>query len=521
MTRVVENPDYRKALSFYDRNNDSAYFYFNKVVGGSRDSLRIAWAYNYMAIIQQDEGDYYGSQESLLASLKYLREAKDTDRYCLVSDYNELGSNSLNLKNYSVAIGYYDRALKLAKDSASREIALNDKAVAYEKKAQYAPAIAIYESILGQSKRSGKEYARVMTNLAMVRWLQDSTYRASADLLTALELRRREHDDWGLNSSYAHLADYYLRSRPDSALLYAGEMYAMAQRLGSPDDELEALQKLIILGKPGDARRYFVRYQRLNDSLQTARNGAKNQFALIRYEAEKSKADNQRLQRENAEKRVEIFWQRSSIVGFVLLIVWLYTWFRRRARNRIRENMYRISRKIHDEVANGIYRVMTAVHYGTVDNEQLAGDLDILYEKSRDISYDGEEKESRDIHIDIGNLLGSFGGPVTRVGIAGNDKQVWEGVSDRVKRELPPILQEIMVNMEKHSGATRVAVRFERNERQLIIRYADDGSGFPRDLRFGNGLTNTENRIKSLGGRFTFDQNLPKGLKIEIHLPIV
>lgn len=78
-----------------------------------------------------------------------------------------------------------------------------------------------------------------------------------------------------------------------------------------------------------------------------------------------------------------------------------------------------------------------------------------------------------------------------------------------------------MVNMEKHSGATRVGVRFERDGGWLVIRYVDDGAGLPQDLRFGNGLTNTENRIKSLGGRFSFDQNLPKGLKIEIYLPIV
>lgn len=513
--------DYKRGADFYDRQNDSAYFYFNKFVLASKDSFRVAWAYNYMAIIQEDAGDYYGSQESLLASLKFLREDKDTDRYCLTSDYNELGSTSLNLKNYDAAIDYYDRALNLAKDSGSRAIALNDQAVAFEKKGQYPAAIDIYQSILAESKRSRKEYARVMTNLAIARWRLDTTYRAAPDLLMALELRKLEHDDWGLNSSYAHLADYYLRSRPDSGLLFAGAMYAMARRLGSPDDELEALQKLGMLGRPNDVKGYFVEYQRLSDSLQTARNGAKNQFALIRYEGEKNKADNLRLQKENSEKRVEILWERASIIGFALFVVWLYTLFRRRARNRLRENMLRISKKVHDEVANGIYRVMNEVQYGVIDIEQVVDRLDTLYEKSRNISDDGVAVKEEELHLTIGNLVTSICSPGIRLGIVGNERETWADVNDDVKVELPIILQELMVNMKKHSGATSVGIKFERNGNQMVIRYVDDGVGMPRDLRLGNGLTNTGNRIKSLGGSLSFDKNLPKGLRIEIHLPIV
>ncbi len=298
-------------------------------------------------------------------------------------------------------------------------------------------------------------------------------------------------------------------------------LYAVAQRNGSPDDELEALQKLIEVGKPKDIKGYFVRHEQLGDSLQTARNGAKNQFALIRYEAEKNKADNLRLQKENAEKREEILWQRASIVGGIIVGIWLYGWYRRRARSRLREINLRISRKVHDEVANGIYRLMMAVIYRKIGADGIADQLEHLYNKSRDISHDGVREEDPDIHVVIANLVRSFGAPDVRIGLAGNDTALWAGVCDNVKRELPHILQELMVNMEKHSGATMAAVRFERNGGQLIIRYSDDGVGSPEDLRFGNGLTNTENRINSLGGGFIFDRNLPKGLKIEIHLPNV
>jgi len=518
---IVTSPDYSKGVSFLERRNDSAYYYFNKVVTTSKDSLQIAMAYNNMAVIENDDGDDYGGQEMALTSLRYLHESRARDLYCLVADYNVLGNSSLNLKNYDAAIGYYDRAAALAKSEGTKTVALNNKAVVYREKGQYDQAIALYDSILLRAKRSKKEYARVLTNLTMVRWLKDTTYRAAPELMMALQLRRQEKDLWGLNSSYSHLADYYATSRPDSALYYAREMYAVASRLASPDDELEALQKLILLSPLGAVKQYFRRYQHLSDSLQTARSRAKNQFALIRYEAEKNKAENLRLQQDNTQKKVEILRERfalfGSIVGFVLVLGWLVAWFR----NRIRTSKLRTSQKVHDVVANGLYRLMTGVeHHGTIDRDQLLDDLEVLYERSRDISYDRDDSERQDFHSIIAQLLGSFSTPDTRVVFKGNSQELWAKVSDAVKNELEPILQELMINMKKHSGAGNVFFRFERDDGQLVVRYMDDGSGFPPGNSFGNGLTNTETRIKKMGGRLIFDRNNPKGLKIEISLPI-
>ncbi|HEX3933258.1 MAG TPA: ATP-binding protein [Puia sp.] len=517
--RIVTTTDYTKGVSFLERRNDSAYYYFNKVATTAKDSLQIAMAYNNMAVIENDDGDDYGGQEMALASLRYLHENRERDQYCLVADYNVLGNSSLNLKNYDAAIGYYDRAAALAKSEGTKTVALNNKALVYREEGRYGQAIALYDSILLRAKRSKKEYARVLTNLTMVRWLKDTTYRAAPELLIALQLRRQEKDVWGLNSSYSHLADYYATSRPDSALHYAHEMYAVASRLASPDDELEALQKLILLSPPGAVKQYFRRYQHLSDSLQTARSRAKNQFALIRYEVEKNKAENLKLQQDNTEKKIEIFRERfilfGSLVGFVLVLGWLVAWFR----NRIRTSKLRTSQKVHDVVANGLYRLMTGVEHGTIDQDQLLDDLEVLYERSRDISYDRADGERQDFHLIIAQLLGSFATPATRVGFTGNSKELWAEVSKSVKKELEPILQELMINMKKHSGAGKVFVRFVREGGQLVIRYADDGSGFAVGQHFGNGLTSTENRIKNRGGRLIFDRNKPNGLKIEIRLP--
>ena len=518
---MATSVDYNKGTYFLDRQNDSAFYYFNKVTTSSKDSLQIAVAYNYMARIQSGEGDYYGGQETLLASLRYLHENNERDRYCLSADFDALGSISLNLQNYNAAITYYNRASALMTNEDYRVITLNNKAFAYQKDGKYAQAIAIYDSILPSSKKSKNVYPRVITNLAMAKWLQDSAYHAAPELLMALQLRKAQNNDWGLNSSYAHLSDYYFTSRPDSALQYSRDMYDIASRLQSPDDQLEALQKLIRLSPAKDLKHYFAQYQHLNDSLQTARNAAKNQFALVRYESEKTKTDNLRLQQENVQKKLQIIRQQitlfSSIIGFLFvlgIILWAY-------QSRLRRYQLRTSRKVHDIVANGLYRLMMDLQHGDhIEKGSLLDRIEDLYERSRDISHELPEKTNQNFQETITALLKSFSSPSTKVLIAGNDKELWDKITDRPKNQLKPILQELMINMQKHSGARNVLVQFAQEGDRLKIRYTDDGVGFPLNPHFGNGLTNTENRIKGIGGRIIFGKNASKGLKIEIYFSI-
>jgi tetratricopeptide (TPR) repeat protein len=518
---IVSNEDYKKGVSLLDHQEDSAYYYFNKVATSSKDSLLVAMAYNNMAVIASDEGDYYGGQETLLASLNYLHEHQERDQSCLASDYNLLGRISQNLKNYDAAIDYYDRAIALIKNEGYKAIILNNKAVVYQDKKQYAQAIAIYESVLIPSKKSKTAYARVITNLAMARWQQDSDYRAAPDLFMALQLRSTAKDEWGLNSSYAHLADYYLHSRPDSALLFARNMYTVASRLQSPDNQLEVLQKLIRLSPPKEVKDYFDQYQNLSDSLQRVRNAAKNQFALIRYEAQKNKADNLRLGEENTRQREIIFW---SIAGFALLAGGAIAGYRRRKlqiESKARNRLLKASRKMHDIIGNGIYLTMTKIeHSNRLDKVELLDKLEVLYEQSRDISHELHENTNQDFYQTTADMLKAFADPSTRVSILGNQIELWDKLSAQAKTEVGLILQELMTNMKKHSGARNVLVRFEQDRDQINIRYADDGVGFASDMRLGNGLTSTENRIKGIGGRIIFGKNTPKGLKIELYIPL-
>lgn len=511
--------DYLTGDSLFRLGKDSAFYYFNKVATQSPDTLDKARGFNRMAAMLYNAGDYFGSQELVTESLKLLDERNPGHNGFFAANYSLLGQINIEQKNFAAGVDYTKKALAFMAPGQSAANALNNLAVAYQKQKEYDKAITIFQQLIDTVKHDTIIYARVLSNLARTKWLQNPAYNAAPELMTALKLRELKNEKRGLNASYIHLSDYYERIHPDSSLLFAKKMLAVAP---APDDSLEAIHKIIRVGSPEDARTYFPLYHSLNDSLKQAQSNSKNQYSAIRFETEKNKADNLRLQQRILKQRVIM------VAGFalsVLFLVLLISWYKRRkqkveleSQNRIRENQLRTSKKVHDVVANGLYRIMTNLeHTDAVDKEPLLDEIENLYEQSRDISYDPPVHKAGDYAGRIHRLLSDFGTAGTRILIAGNQEKSWNGINDNLRTELEYVLQELMVNMSKHSQARNVLIRFKREAEQLHLLYKDDGIGFLPGFHMGNGLRNTETRIKNLGGSISFDGQ--SGLKVEIFLP--
>src|SRR5690606_34838214 len=109
---------------------------------------------------------------------------------------------------------------------------------------------------------------------------------------------------------------------------------AVAKEIHSADDQIRALYRLVRLGSPDSVQRYFETYTRLSDSVESARAAARNQFALIRYEVEKNKAENLALQQENAKRTLQVNRQRTLSAAVSLLAITFavggFYWHRKR-----------------------------------------------------------------------------------------------------------------------------------------------------------------------------------------------
>ncbi|MGE8428445.1 MAG: tetratricopeptide repeat protein, partial [Sphingobacterium sp.] len=299
----IDSSYYDNAYRLLDEGRlDSAFLSFSRIKDlyvPFNDSLNIANCLINMSIIQKDRDDYYGAQETGLQALDFLKPNIPKHRIYLSTNYNNLGAATLNLNDLEKAISFYNLAIRYSDDSINTVTYKNNLALCYQKLKKFEKAISIYNEIANVDfvKNTPIEFARVLSNLARTKWLQNPNYNALPELHEALKIRQQGKDLWGQNASLSHLSDFYVATNQKKSLIYAESMYEIASRLKSSANMLQALEKLIKLAPADQIKKYFQEYQHLCDSIQQARAAAKNQFALIRYEVEKNKADNLRLEK--------------------------------------------------------------------------------------------------------------------------------------------------------------------------------------------------------------------------------
>jgi len=81
------------------------------------------------------------------------------------------------------------------------------------------------------------------------------------------------------------------------------------------------------------------------------------------------------------------------------------------------------------------------------------------------------------------------------------------------------IIQELVTNSLKHSGADKITLHLNSFEKELNIIYQDNGSGFTiHSIKNGFGLLNIESRIESMGGNMQKDSG-DFGVSFIINIP--
>ncbi|GEN71812.1 tetratricopeptide repeat-containing sensor histidine kinase [Chryseobacterium lathyri] len=519
-----KNPNYEKAKQFRIANKpDSAFYYYNLAKSdytANNDSLGAAKSLVNMAMLQTTSGDFYGSIESSLEANSLLKNEKDSiTRSTLATNYNNMAMASNSLKEYEKAFELFKKALRYVDNKEDEYLCYNNisDVLISQKNIKLAKKY-LQNAILAKDSIN---YSRALNNFAKAKYLDDKNYNPLPELYKALVIRETQQDNWGKNASYATLSDYFAEKDKIKALFFAKKMLQTASNIKSPDDKKEALLRIIYLD-PVNYLNNFQKFNSVNDSIQTARNKAKNQFALIRFDVEKMKTD-------IAEGRNQLLIKNILVAALIIAIIIIIIWYWKRQKRlkqekelEIKNTQLKLSKKVHDVVANGIYQVMTKIeNQENFDKEKALDELEFVYEKSRDISYEKEDaKDEQDFSEKISNSIGSFNNDTVKTYIAGNEKNIWENVSQPKQEEIYQIIRELLVNMKKHSKASVVSFRFERINNEITIHYKDNGIGVSGAVMYKNGLSNAVSRIEILKGQIIFDTETEKGLKIDISFPV-
>ena len=481
-----------------------------------------------MAIIQSDFGDYYGSDETAIQALKYLD--KNNVQY-LTSVYNCIAISSRKQNDYSEAIYWYDKAYHISENEIEKITILNNKANALRSLNDYDNSISILNKLIINPLLNDipKTKARILDNLAFTKWSANENENVLDELLAALTIRLEENDLFGLNASYAHLSDYYEQKNQKTALEYATKMYHIATLQKSPQDQLEALQRLISLENSNKSKEYYLRYVKISDSLKEVEQNALNKFAKLKYDSKKNRDENLQLKIITAEKELELEKEKNSniitgvsgsaiVLGLLIFGYYRKQKYKQEKLQEVYKTETRIAKKIHDEVANDVYNIMNKIQYTTDNTTQILDDLDKVYLQTRNISHENNTIETgTNFEKFLKNMLSGFNNEHSKIFIKNLQEAKLHLIEKHKQITIYRVLQELMVNMRKHSEATLVVISFSDDKNYCYIKYSDNGIGTSEEaLILRNGLKNVENRIKTIDGTVTFETTLNKGFKVSI-----
>ncbi|TDW47427.1 histidine kinase/DNA gyrase B/HSP90-like ATPase [Flavobacterium sp. 270] len=521
-------------------NSDSAFYFFNEaklLCNPKSDTENYIRILNSMASLQLSHGDYIGSETTLTEAMPYLKYIK---KPLLVWDtYMTLGSNYFNTFDFKNALLYYNKALNL-KINESKQFSTKTKignVLAEEKK--YLEALNVFLSLadeIGVLKTS-EEYAYLLNNIGFCYFKLDNP-EGLTYINEALKIRTNLKNHTGIALSNLTLARYYDENNNSSAAKKFGLIaYSNLNDLQNIEDKQSALKLLIKNSNEDELKKYSMQYIDLIEHLFQIRQEAKNQFARIKYNSKREKEENLKLKTHKSENDLKLEKQKNkNIVSYIIiilslfLVIILYFYLTSKANKEKIEAAYnsetRISKKLHDELANDIYHTMAFAENKNLsleeNKEQLLNNLDVIYSRTRDIS-----KENYVITTDE-NYISSlkemiYGLSTSNISIILNGLDIisWNEINKNKKITVYRVIQELLVNMRKYSDASVVGIDFKIVNKNLHVNYTDNGKGIDTDkMVFKNGLYNVKNRIQKIKGQIEISSAINQGFKVFFKFPL-
>jgi len=196
------------------------------------------------------------------------------------------------------------------------------------------------------------------------------------------------------------------------------------------------------------------------------------------------------------------------------------------------EERSRISREIHDGVAQSIYmlslQLETCVDLAQEERQELRERLEKLVSLSKESLLEVRHyifdlkpylAGEKGLVSMVENQVSEFN-KVTGVPAVLNTKGEEHPMPVPVSTSIYRVTQEALANIFKHAQATQVNILLEFQGSGVQLTVKDNGQGFdPKAPASGNGLRNMRQRAEELGGSFSLDSVSGQGTQVLINLP--
>ncbi len=520
-----------------------------------------------IATIQDDEKDYFGSEENAIEVLKILNKLSKNKSLDLVEDkyrcLNLLGIVSLKLKNYEQSIEYHNQAHNLAKKLNNGDYlqleSENNLAIAYRSNGNLEKALDIYDDIFKDSDLLNEDpsfYSLVIVNSAFTKFLIGGYdyNELEREFKRALKMSESIGDQYSKLSASIDLAKFYKENdEKDLAIKYAKDSYRISKEIPINDLYLESMLILSKLYKGEVSRDYLVEHIKLSDSLLNVERNVRNKFARIELKTDE-------LEKENEMMSQQLMWL-IAISGVLLITFFLlYIIVTQRNKNKelkfkqeqqkANEDIYnlmlsqqdkvdearagekkRISEELHDGVLGRLFGTRLSLDSLNFSEGKEAIQNRASYIKELMTIENDIRKISHDLNTDF--VSGSGFMDIVSELIEKQTKAYqlessfnytddinWEVVPNKTKINIYRIIQESLQNIYKHANANGVKISIQLKNSVICLSIIDDGDGFDvNKSKKGIGLKNINSRVSEVNGKAEFDSILKKGTEVIITVP--
>ncbi len=539
-----------------------------------KDSSNIAKGYHFIALAFSKAGDYEKALKNNLEALKIRRALGEIKEVAGI--YNNIGILFEKLGRYSQSLEFFKKSLSIYQELGNAHdvaLVLSNKGGLYGEMGETERGYEVLKKVINLV--SGMDdHPSIGSNYQSIGFLyfqENQLLKAKDQYLHAKDRFLKKNETRGLANNYFHLGviEYELGNYL-KALYYLDQGIKIAEEKGFLNQLSSLLEKKATfqaaLNEYESAYKNHRRYAELKDSLLNKESMTQIAFYQTLYESEKKERQISSLKKEQEVQTLSLEQQtlelekskliNTALVFFLVISVFavftIVNYYQNKRKDFInRQNLeaqkaqvqaviktqenerIRFAKDLHD----GLGQLLTALkincsgitNYPNNRNERAIENASALikdmHQEIRNISFNIMPQ----ILVKKG-LYSAISELAARVNLT-EDVQVLLSEFGFTHRFEPSseiaiyrIVQELLNNIIKYSGAKNISLHFTQHEKELNIHIEDDGLGFDTgclDKSKGSGWKNICSRLKFINGNISYDtQPQRKHSTVIIDIPI-
>ena len=189
-----------------------------------------------------------------------------------------------------------------------------------------------------------------------------------------------------------------------------------------------------------------------------------------------------------------------------------------------------VAREIHDELGSALTSIKFDLSWAVEKMGNKAQFEEIF--KALDAALQSVKKICTDLRPAILDDLGLLAAIEWQLGQFGRKTGIRCKIETKSREPVVPqdvatgifrIFQETLTNIARHAEAANVRVRFQANEKDILLTVSDDGKGIdPKRSAVSKslGILGMAERAQALGGTLVVHPAKPRGTRVELSIPL-